>query len=143
MGKLGKFQSLEFDSWGKTSKLNHLGGVFLRKPQMATELMVQLLAFHKGKTLDTFLSQFPVKTFESDEEYTWPVIGSMVKNLPLVEARTLDGNIVGPNDNNVGANGEPFYVIFDEDLFADGALIVGELNEIYPLRILGHRGSWR
>lgn len=137
MGKLGKFQSLEFDSWSKTSKLNHLGGVFLRSPQQATNLMVQLLAFHKGKTLDTFLSQFPTKTFESDEEYTWSVIGSMMKNLPLVEARTLDGTVVGPSSGNIGANGEPFYVVYDEDLFADGAVIVGELNEIYPLRILG------
>ena len=137
MGKLGKFQSMEFDSWGKTSKLNHLGGIFLRSPQQATNLMVQLLAFHKGKTLDTFLSQFPTKTFESDEEYTWPVIGSMVKNLPLVEARTANGTVVQADDANVGANGEPFYLVFDEDLFADGAIIVGELNEIYPCRILG------
>ena len=136
MGKLGKFQSFEFDSWGKTSKLNHLGGIFRLHPQMATEMMVQLLAFHKGKTLDTFLSQFPTKEFDSDDEYTWQVIGSMVKNLPLVEARTLDGSVVADNVN-VGANGEPFYVVFDEDLFADGAVIVGELNEIYPLRILG------
>ena len=136
MGKLGKFQSFEFDSWGKTSKLNHLGGIFRLHPQMATEMMVQLLAFHKGKTLDTFLSQFPTKEFDSDDEYTWQVIGSMVKNLPLIEARTLDGTIVADNVN-AGANGEPFYVVFDEDLFADGAVIVGELNEIYPLRILG------
>ncbi len=136
MGKLGKFQSFEFDSWGKTSKLNHLGGIFRLHPQMATEMMVQLLAFHKGKTLDTFLSQFPTKEFDSDDEYTWQVIGSMVKNLPLIEARTLNGTIVA-DDVNAGANGEPFYVVFDEDLFADGAVIVGELNEIYPLRILG------
>ena len=135
MGKLGKFQSLEFDSWGKTSKLNHLSGIFLRNPQQATDMMVQLLAFHKGKTLDTFLSKFPTKEFESDEEYTWNVIGSMMKNLPLVEARDLNGNIIAA-DGTAGANGEPFYVVFDEDLFADGAVIVGELNEIYPLRIL-------
>lgn len=135
MGKLGKFQSLEFDSWGKTSKLNHLSSVFLRSPQQATDMMVQLLAFHKGKTLDTFLSQFPTKEFDSDEEYTWNVIGSMMKNLPLVEARTLAGATIAANQT-AGANGEPFYVVFDEDLFADGAVIVGELNEIYPLRIL-------
>lgn len=135
MGKLGKFQSLEFDSWGKTSKLNHLSGVFLRNPQQATDMMVQLLAFHKGKTLDTFLSKFPTKEFDSDEEYTWNVIGSTMKNLPIVEARDLSGNVIGAADT-AGANGEPFYVVFDEDLFADGAVIVGELNEIYPLRIL-------
>ena len=137
MGKLGKFQSLEFDSWGKTSKLNHLGGIYLNQPQMATDLTVQLLAFKYGKTLDSFLSQYPTKTFSSEDEYTWNVIGSMVKNLPLVEARTLDGTVVAANAANVGINGEPFYVVFDEDLFADGAVIVGELNEIYPLRILG------
>lgn len=33
--------------------------------------MVQLLAFNRGKTLDTFLSQFPVKEFETDDEYYW------------------------------------------------------------------------
>jgi len=135
MGKLGKFQSLEFDSWGKTSKLNHLSGVFLRNPQQATDMMVQLLAFHKGKTLDTFLSKFPTKEFDSDEEYTWNVMGSTMKNLPIVEARTLAGVVIGAADT-AGANGEPFYVVFDEDLFADGAVIVGELNEVYPLRIL-------
>ena len=137
MGKLGKFQSLEFDSWGKTSKLNHLGGIFLAQPKMATELMVQLLAYKNGQTLDTFLSQFPTKEFDSDDEYTWPVIGSTVKNLPLIEARDINGTVIQAGDPNVGANGEPFYVVFDEDLFADGALIVGELNEIYSLRILG------
>ena len=141
MGKLGKFQALEFDSWGKTSKLNHLSGVFLRSPQQATDLMVQLLAFHKGKTLDTFLSKFPTKEFESDEEYTWNVIGSALKNLPLVEARTLDGTAItstsSNSGNNLGINGESFYVVFEEDLFADGAIIVGERNEVYPLRILG------
>ena len=137
MGRLGKFQSLEFESWGKTSKLNHLGGIFKRSPQQATNLVVQLLAFHKGKTLNTFLSQFPTKEFESDEEYTWNIIGSATKNLPLLEARTIDGRIVVAGDDNVGVNGEPFCVVFEEDLFADGAVIVGELNEIYPLRILG------
>ena len=137
MGKLSKFQSLEFDSWAKTSKLNHLSGVFLRCPQQATELMVQLLAYKNGKSLDTFLSKFPTKEFDSDEEYTWNVIGSTQKNLPLVEARTIDGDIItSETEGNVGIGGEPFYVVFEEDLFANGALIVGELNEIYPLRII-------
>ena len=135
MGKLGKFQSLEFDSWAKTSKLNHINSVFLNKPQELNNLTVQLLAFRYRRTLDTFLSQFPTKTFDTDDEYTWKVMGSTVKNLPLVEARTLDGTVI--TSGNAGANGEPFWVVFDEDLFADGAIIVGELNEIYPLRILG------
>lgn len=100
--------------------------------------MVQLLAWYKGKTLDTFLSQFPVKEFDSDDEYTWDVIGSSRRNIPLVEARDIDGNIItSATATNVGVNGEPFYLVFAENWFADGEVIVGELNEVYPIRILG------
>lgn len=136
-GKLGKFQKLTFNHWMGTSKENHLGGIFQSQPQKATDLMVQLLAFHTGKTLDTFLSQFPVKSFDSDDEYTWNVIGSSMRNIPLVEARDIDGNIVEADGDNVGCNGEPFYLVFAENWFADGEQIVGELNEVYPIRVLG------
>jgi len=36
-----------------------------------------------------------------------------------------------------GVNTEPFYLVFMEDWFADGNVVVGEKNEIYPLRVLG------
>ena len=63
-GKLGKFQKLTFNYWkGDTLKKHHMGALFMRKPQQATDLMVQLLGWHKGKTLNTFLSQYPTKTF--------------------------------------------------------------------------------
>ena len=134
-GKLGKFQKLHFDHWKGTTKLNHLGGIFQLQPQKATNLMVQLLAWYRGKTLDTFLSQFPTKEFDTDDEYTWDVIGSALRNIPLVEARDCDGQPID-GQSNVGVNGEPFYLVFAEDWFADQEVIVGELNEIYPIRIL-------
>ena len=122
-GKLGKFQKQTFNHWKGTTKLNHLGGIFQLQPQKATELMVQLLAWYRGKTLDTFLSQFPVKEFDSDEEYTWEVIGSAMRNIPLVEARDCDGNIITSSTaTNVGMNGEPFFLVFAEDWFADGRI---------------------
>ena len=136
-GKLQKFQMQSFAHWMGTTKLNHLGGIFQLQPQKATNLMVQLLAWYKGKTLDTFLSQFPTKEFDSDDEYTWDVIGSALRNIPLVEARTIDGEPETDATHNLGINGEPFYLVFPEAWFADGEVIVGELNEIYPLRILG------
>ena len=135
-GKLGRFQMQTFSHWKGLTKANHLGSIFQLEPQKATNLMVQLLAFYRGKTLDTFLSQFPVKTFDSDEEYTWEVIGSSMRNIPLVEARNCDGGAL-TNETVLGANGEPFYLVFAEDWFADGEVIVGELNEIYPIRVLG------
>lgn len=136
-GKLGKFQRQTFAHWKGTSKLNHLGNIFQLQPQKATDMMVHLLAWYRGKTLDTFLSKFNTKEFDSDEEYTWDIVGSATRNIPLVEARDADGTVITSEyPTNVGMNGEMFYLVFAEDWFADQEVIVGELNEIYPIRIL-------
>lgn len=101
------------------TKENHLGAIFGLAPQKATNLMVQLLAAHYGKTLDTFLSQFPVKEFEDDSEYYWEVIGSSRRNIPLVEARDEDMNTITKEDaaanKMIGAGTAPFYLVFPED----------------------------
>lgn len=136
-GKLGKFQMTGFQHWKGLTKDNHLGSIFQLAPQKATNLMVQLLAYHRGKSLDTFLDQFPVKEFEDDSEYTWDVIGSSRRNIPLIEARDQDGTVVTSGSANVGIGTTPFYLVFGEDWFADGEVIVGHLNQIYPFRIIG------
>lgn len=74
------------------------------------------------------------KEFEDDSEYTWDVISSSRRNIPLVEARDENGN---PIEGAAGEGGAPFYLVFGEDWFADGEVIVGEKNEVYPCRILG------
>ena len=117
-GKLGKFQTVGFQHWKGLTRENHLGSVFQLAPQKATNLMVQLLAYSRGKTLDTFLSQFPTKEFDDDNEYTWDVVGSSRRNIPLVEARDEDGVVVKSGDANVGAGTVPFYLVFNEDWFA-------------------------
>lgn len=97
------------------TKENHLGSIFQLAPQKATNLMVQLLAFYRGKTLDTFLNQFPTKEFESDAEYYWDVIGSSRRNIPLIEARDENGEVVTSTSENVGKGTAPFYLVFGED----------------------------
>ena len=134
---LGKFQTREFSYWKGLTLDNHLGAIFQRAPQKASNLMVQLLAYQRGKTLDTLLSQFPTKEFENDEEYTWDVVGSSRRNIPLIEARDENGVVVEDIGQMVGAGTAPFYLVFGEDWFADGEYIVGNLNEIYQFRILG------
>lgn len=136
-GKLGKFQIVSFQHWKGLTKENHLGSIYQLAPQRATNLMVQLLAFHRGKTLDSFLNQFPVKEFEDDSEYYWDVIGSSRRNIPLVEARKEDGTKVEDDGSMIGEGTSPFYLVFPEDWFADGEYIVGNLNELYQFRILG------
>lgn len=136
-GKLGKFQMVGFQHWKGLTKENHLGAIFQLSPQKATNLMVQLLAFYRGKTLDTFLNQFPIKEFEDDSEYYWEVIGSSRRNIPLIEARDENGTVVEADSDMIGVGTAPFYLVFPEDWFADGEYIVGNLNEVYQFRILG------
>lgn len=134
---LGKFQTMEFSSWKGLTKDNHLGAIFRAAPQKATNLMVQLMAMKRGKTLDTLLSQFPTREFETADEYFWDVVGSTRQNIPLIEARDENGTVVTASSANVGAGTAPFYLVFGKDWFADGEYIVGNLNEIYQFRILG------
>lgn len=124
-----------FTSWKGLTRDNHIGAIFGRAPQKATNIMVQMLAQHRGKCLDSYLQQFPTKYFETDDEYTWDVIGSSRRNIPLIEARDMNDTPI--ISGNAGENGAPFKLVFGEDWFADGEVIVGELNEVYPLRILG------
>ena len=129
---------VNFSGWKGLTKDNHLGSIQLLMPQKATNLMVQLLAWHRGKTLNTFLSKFPTKTFDSDDEYTWDVIGSSDRNIPLVEARNENGTPINSDNgtDNIGVAGSPFYLVFAKDWFALGEVIVGDLNEVYPIRIV-------
>lgn len=136
-GKLSKFQTREFTSWMGMSKKNHMGGIFQAAPQKASNLMVKLLGFRNGKTLETFISKFPTKQFDSDDEFIWDVIGSSKKNVPLIEARDENGNVVTAESSNIGVGTAPFYLVFPEAWFADGEYIVGNLNELYQFRILG------
>ena len=134
---LGKFQTMEFSSWKGLTKDNHLGAIFRAAPQKASNLMVQLLAQNRGRTLDTLLSQFPTREFDTADEYTWDVVGSTRQNIPLIEARDENGSVVTASSGNVGAGTAPFYLVFGKDWFADGEYIVGNLNELYQFRILG------
>lgn len=138
MAKLGKFQMQGFSHWKGLTLENHLGAIFQTAPQKASNLMVKLLAYYRGKTLETFLSKFPTKEFEDDTEYYWDIIGSTQRNIPLVEARDEDGTVITAASANVGDNTAPFYLVFGEDWFADGEFIVGNLNELYQFRILGN-----
>ena len=133
MSKLNKFQMVGFSHWQGLTKKNHLGAIGALAPQKATNLMVQLLAYHRGKSLESLLMQFPIKEFDTAEEYTWDVIASSRRNIPLVEVRSYDN--VAVTSGNVGVNGEPFYLVFAEDWFGKDEIIEGPYNELYQIRV--------
>lgn len=129
---------MHFKVWApRITKKTHISSFFGSQTQKIPGLMIQMMAFKHGKTLDTMLSKLPTKEFDNGEDYTWDVIGSTERNIPLVEARDEDGVVVtADHDGNVGANTAPFYLVFDEHWFFKGEYIVGNLNEIYQFRIL-------
>lgn len=133
---LQKFETREFSGWATNiTKKNHIDTLYPRCPQMVADFMVELLSRNFGMSLESILNRFPVKEFENDEKFWWDVVGSSRRNIPLVEARKFDGTVVTSADNGVGANGEPFFLVFGEKYFFDGEVILGNLNEVFPLRI--------
>jgi hypothetical protein len=127
----------QFTGWKGITKDNHIAAIYQRAPQQASNFMVQLLALYRGKSLESELAKYPVKYFDTDDEFTWQVIGSSRRNIPLVEARREDGTVVTSGGANVGVGTSPFYLVFAEDWFADGEVLFGNLNEVYPMRVLG------
>ena len=55
-GLLGKYQMVGFSHWKGLTKENHLGAIYQLAPQKETSVMVQLLAYYRGKSWDTFLN---------------------------------------------------------------------------------------
>lgn len=136
---LNKFQTQPFTGWSPSiTKANHIGQLFGLKAQQAANFMVQLHAANYGKTLEYLLSQFPTKEFEDDSPYTWELIANSRRNVSLKEARaTINGAAIASGNTMIGANKTPFYLAFGESYFYDGEIIVGNYNELYPLRVLG------
>jgi hypothetical protein len=135
MGKLSKFEMRGFTSWAGLSSDNHISAIGQIGPQKATNMMVNLLAFHNGySSLESQLLQLPVKEFDNDEEFYWDVLASSRRNIPLVEVRKFDGESF--SSGYVGAAGEPFYLVFAEDWFGLGEVLHGPYNELYPIRVL-------
>ena len=137
-GKLQQFQALSFRGWASNiTKANHLGSMLQLQPQKASPVLIELLSVNYGKNLDIFLSQFGTKVFETDADYTWDLVGNARRNIPLKEARDENGQTITAAGTMVGAGGAPFELVFSEAWFFNGEVLGGELNEAYPIRILG------
>ena len=141
--RLGKYQMREFKTWGGMSKSDiverYLGTELRKDPQMAETNMIQLMAANNGAyMLEHFLTQWGTKKFEDDSFFFWNIIGDSEKNIPLVEARDEDGNVITSSmDKMVGAGTMPFQLVFGTKYFFEGEVIVGNMNEVYPMKIIG------
>jgi hypothetical protein len=120
--------------WSGLTTDNHLYNIFAIDVQKASDLVTLIHQINNGMDLDTYLSQFPVLTLDSDEDFRWMLQGNSRKNVPLIRAE-INGTAVTATDKP-GIGGSRFTLVFAENYFSDTDMIVGEKNERYPVRIL-------
>jgi len=136
--KLNPFQMIGVNGLHGMVTDNHLGSLFQIDRQRAADTITLLQASVLGNnTLENFLSKFPTREFENDEEFIWDVLLNSARNYSLVECRDENGQVVTSSQGtNVGAGGARFSLVFEEPAFRDGEVIVGNLNEKYLFRCL-------
>lgn len=136
MVQLGRYQVTDSQTIaGMVNPENTLDAMYRRKPHKINDVMVKLLAIHRGRSLEALLNKFPTHNIPDDGDFWWELIGSSRRNYALEEAR-FQGSVVTTSDFNVGEAAR-FELVFSEGVFFDGETIVGEKNELYPIRIIG------
>lgn len=135
--RFSKFQTRGFTGWSSIiTKANHISMLGGQNQNVVSEFFTQVMARNFGQSIDSELSKFPTKMFADDSDITWDVYGSARRNIPLVKAFYEDGTTaVSSNGGNAGANGKVFFLLFDEAYFFKGEVIMGNLNQVYPVRI--------
>lgn len=136
--RLNRWQVKELKSWNGPlfDPENTLKALYKTQPEKIRKSMVKLQAIYNGRSLESKLEEFGVKYVDSLNDFYYEIIASSKRNVQLIEAR-YNGAIVTAADNNICAGGSTVELVFGEDYFGLGEVIVGEKNEKYPLRVLG------
>jgi hypothetical protein len=132
MAQFSPLQMTESISWSGLTTKNTLAKIYARSPQKASKLITKIHNTNFGMNLDAYMSDSTL-VLDTDDDYTWQLIGTAKKNLPLVEAR-INGIALTPADQ-AGKGGAEFELVFEEDYFFDEQIIVGHKNEVYPIQI--------
>jgi hypothetical protein len=133
MAKISELQMTDATSWKGLTTENHLGAIWALSPQKANDIVTKIQQNYFGNDIDSILNKFPVKEFEDDRDYYWELESQLIDNLPVVEVR-VDGTAVTAA-SQAGIGFSEFDMVFPKDWFSNRELIVGEQNELYPIRI--------
>lgn len=135
--QLQRWQVQELKQWNGPlfDPQNTLKALYNTQPQKIRQAMVKLQAMYNGRTLEQHLEEYGVGYVDSLDDFYYEIIASSKRNVQLVEAR-YQGSLVSSSTNNVCAGGSTAILVFGEDYFNYGEVIVGEKVEKYPLRII-------
>ena len=133
--RLSPLQMTDATTWKGLTTENHLGAIWQQAPQKVSDMIMNVQQNYFGNNIDSVLAQFPTLEFEDDRDFTWDLQSQGLDNIALVEAR-IDGTAVTAADRP-GFNFTTFELVFPKNWFSDTERIVGELNEVYPVLIVG------
>lgn len=136
MAQLLPLQRYEAKDYNGLVTDNHFHSLYQQKPQLISNVIKQIYKTNLQGKLREFVDRFPVKEVEQENGfYNWLLQGQHDKNLPLVDAETINGLTIsaGTFPANIGANGERFYLIFDEPLFEETNVLRGEVDDYHLL----------
>ena len=125
---------------GGVTQMKSLAELGLQMPKNLDKMVTRMWTANYGPAFSNLIDKYAkTMNFETDEDYTWKIMGSTYQNIPLIEARNSDGQVVGTDITTgmVGANGEILQLVFEKNYFGDGTLVLGQHNELYPLRVMG------
>lgn len=136
MAQLLPLQKYEAVDYNGLVTDNHFHALYQQKPQLISNVIREIYKTNLQGKLREFVDRFPVKEVEQENGfYNWMLQGQHDKNVPLVDAETIDGRSIsaGTFPAQVGANGERFYMIFDEPLFEETNVIRGDVDDYHLL----------
>jgi len=134
-GRLSPLQMTDATDWKGLTTENHLGAIWQQAPQKVSDMITKIQSMYWGNNLDSVLAQFPTMYMDDDKDFYWELCSKALNHYELIEAR-IDGTAITAADQ-VGKNFTTFELVFAKDRFSDTQRIVGELNEIYPILIVG------
>lgn len=136
---------MTLDRWQVTEMKNYNGPLFdpeatlkalyKSQPEKIRKSMVKLNAINYGKTLEDSLEELGVKYVDTLTDFYYEIIANSRRNVQLVEARS-NGVLITGSEGQLLENGALIELVFGEDYFFEGEVIVGEKNEKYPVRII-------
>ena len=125
---------------GGVTQMKSLAELGLQMPKNLDKMVTRMWTANYGPAFSNLIDKYAkTMNFETDEDYTWKLMGSTYQNIPLIEARDSSGTVVDNTyaSSMVGANGEILQLVFEKNFFGDGTLVLGRHNELYPLRVMG------
>lgn len=145
MATLGEVQIKKFTTFApEIATRKHFSEFYCACPKEMEKVVTTLWEAKYGVSWEKALANRPVRYFENDDYFIWELVSRATSNNPLVEARDENGVTITADsledagvNGMVGSHGMPFTLVFDKQCFFDGETIVGNLNELYQMVVLG------